>query len=166
MEIKNLTAVSLKMLYFAFVFPHLLYRIEIYGNTYQSHMSKLVKLNNKILRILQNAPLKSLTLSLYKNYNTLPIPLLHDFHILLFVHKFLYHGNKMPYIFASYFTQNTSVHHYNTREKYSLHLVNSYTDFGKRLVKFKGSRLWNNLSDSVKILNSIPAFKNSLKIIY
>jgi len=59
------------MLYFAFVFPHLLYGIEIYGNTYQSHLSKLVKLKNKILRILQNAPLKSLTLSLYKNYNPL-----------------------------------------------------------------------------------------------
>ena len=103
------------MLYFAFVFPHLLYGIEIYGNTYQSHLSKLVKLNNKIVRILQNAPLKSHTLSLYKNYNTLPLPLLHDFQI-LFVHKFLYHGNKMPSIFASYFTQNTSVHHYNTRE--------------------------------------------------
>jgi len=40
----------LKMLYFAFVFPHLLYGIEIYGNTYQSHLSKLVKLNNKIRR--------------------------------------------------------------------------------------------------------------------
>ena len=153
----------LKMLYFAFVFPHLLYGIEIYGNTYQSHLSKLVKLNNKILRILQNAPLKSHTLSLYKNYNTLPLPLLHDFQILLFVHKFLYHGNKMPSIFASYFTQNTSVHHYNTREKYSLHLDNPHTDFGKRLIKFKGSRLWNNLPDSVKTLNSIPAFKNSLK---
>jgi len=126
-------------------------------------MSKLVKLNNKILQILQNAPLKLLTLSLYKNYNTLPIPLLHDFQILLFVHKFLYHGNKMPSIFTSYFTQNTSVHHYNTREKHSLHLYNPHTDFGKRLAKFKGSRPWNNLPDSVKILNSIPAFKNSFK---
>jgi len=47
------------------------------------------------------------------------------------------------------------------REKHSLHLYNPHTDFGKRLVKFKGSRLWNNLR--VKILNSIPAFKNSLK---
>jgi len=27
-----------------------------------------------------------------------------------------------PSIFASYFTQNTSVYHYNTREKYSLNL--------------------------------------------
>jgi len=37
----------LKMLYFAFVFPHFLHGIEIYGNTYQSHLSKPVKLNNK-----------------------------------------------------------------------------------------------------------------------
>jgi len=71
----------------------------------------------------------------------LPLPLLHYFQILLFVHKFLYHGNKMPSISASYFTQNTSVHHYNTTEKYSLHLDHPHTDFGKRLVKFKGSRL-------------------------
>ena len=69
----------------------------------------------------------------------------------------------MPSISASYFTQNTSVHHYNTTEKYSLHLDHPHTDFGKRLVKFKGSRLWNNLPDSVKTLNSISAFKNSLK---
>jgi len=70
------------------------------------------------------------------------------------------------FLFVSYFTQNTSVHHYRTREKHSLHLYNPHTDFGKRLGKFKGSRLWNNLPDSVKILNSIPAFKIVFKIIY
>jgi len=109
-----------KMLYFACVFPHLLYGIEIYGNTYQSHLSELVKLNNKILRILQNAPLKFHTLSSYKNYNTLPLPLLHDIQILLFVHKFLYHGNKIPSIFVSYFTQNTSVHQLQYERKIQL----------------------------------------------
>jgi len=39
---------------------------------------------------------------------------------------------------------------------------NPHTDFGKCLIKFKGSRLWINLPDSVKIMNSIPAFKHSL----
>jgi len=46
----------------------------------------------------------------------------------------------MPSIFASYFTQNTSVHNYNTREKYSLHFDNPHTEFGKRFVKFKDSK--------------------------
>jgi len=45
----------LKKLYFAFVFPHLLYGIEIYGNTYQSHLSKLVKLNNEILNTIKSS---------------------------------------------------------------------------------------------------------------
>jgi len=81
------------------------------------------KLNNKIFRILQNAPLKSHTLSLYINYNTLPIPLLHDFQILLSVHKFLYHSNKMPSTFASYFIQSSLVCHayVSTRQYYNTH---------------------------------------------
>ena len=43
-----------KMMYFAFVYGHLCYGIEIYGNTYHSYLNKLIILNNKILRILQN----------------------------------------------------------------------------------------------------------------
>jgi len=42
--------------YYAFVHPHLLYGIEIYGNTHRSYFNKLMVLNNKLLRILQNAP--------------------------------------------------------------------------------------------------------------
>ena len=42
----------LKMLYFAFVHPHLLHGIEIYANTSLVHLSKILTLNNKILRIL------------------------------------------------------------------------------------------------------------------
>jgi len=132
----------LKMLYFAFVFPHLLYGIEIYNNTYQSHLSELVKLNNKTLRILQNAPLKSLTLSLYKNYNILPIPLLHDFQILVFVHKFLYHGNKMLSIFASYFTQihlyTITIREQNTAYIYITHTLIVYSNEQLYLCVLKG----------------------------
>ena len=35
----------LRMIYFAFVHPHILYSIEIYGNTYQTHLSRLMILN-------------------------------------------------------------------------------------------------------------------------
>ena len=41
----------LKVLYFSFVHPHILYGIEIYANTYTSYLDKLLKLNNKLLRI-------------------------------------------------------------------------------------------------------------------
>jgi len=41
----------LKMIYFAFVHSHLLYGIETYCNTYETFLSKLVILNNKLLRL-------------------------------------------------------------------------------------------------------------------
>jgi len=45
----------LATIYYAIVHPHLLYGIEIYGNTHRSYLNKSMVLNNKLLRILQNA---------------------------------------------------------------------------------------------------------------
>ena len=39
-------------LYFSFVYPHLLYGIEVFGNASKSSLDKLCKLNNKLIRIL------------------------------------------------------------------------------------------------------------------
>jgi len=49
---------GLKDIYYTFVYPHLLNGIELYGNTKASYLDKLIKLNNKLLRILQSKPLE------------------------------------------------------------------------------------------------------------
>ena len=56
----------------------------------------LVNLNNKILRILQNKSIRTPVIELYKSYDTLSPSQLHDYQILLFVHKILYHADKLP----------------------------------------------------------------------
>ena len=63
----------LKNIYFAFVYPHILYGVEIYANTFDTYLDRLRKLNNKILRIMQNQPKRSHVFDLYKNYNLLPL---------------------------------------------------------------------------------------------
>ena len=45
----------IKQIYYALVHPHLLYGIEVYENTFNSYIDPLLKLNNKILRILQKS---------------------------------------------------------------------------------------------------------------
>jgi len=60
-----------KMVYFAFVHSHLIYGIEIYENTYKNHLSKLM-INNKILRLLQKAPINTRITQLCTNFNTMP----------------------------------------------------------------------------------------------
>jgi len=65
-----LPATVLQTIYFAFVHPHILYGIEMYGSASISHLVKLCKLNNKLLRILQRRDLCTRTEELYKKYFT------------------------------------------------------------------------------------------------
>ena len=73
----------LRTLYFAFVHLHIAYGIELYANTAVTHLNKLLILNNKLLRILQNKPYNYPSNELYTAYKTLSIPDLHIQEILL-----------------------------------------------------------------------------------
>jgi len=57
------------MIYIAFVYPYLTHGIEIYGNTYMTHLNRLMKVNNRILRVLQKASPDTPVLQLYKKCN-------------------------------------------------------------------------------------------------
>ena len=97
----------LKVLYFSFIDSELLYGVEIYGNSCGTVFSKLTMLNNKILRILQNKPYDTRTTDLYRTYCTLPILKLHEFRVLLLMHKFVHHKDKLPNAFNNYFVSTT-----------------------------------------------------------
>ena len=74
----KLQYVWLRNIYYAFVHPYLMYAIEIYANTYITYLDKLVKINNKLLRILAT-PVSQL----YTSFNLLSIDRLHMLQILL-----------------------------------------------------------------------------------
>ena len=127
----------LKSVYFSLVHSHFIYGIEIYANTYAKYLDPLIKINNKILRILQNKELKTPINQLYINYHTLPIPKLHDLHILLFMHKYNFDKNNFPTLFHNYFKLNSNVHDHNTRQKEMMHTEKFENSYGKRSIKYR-----------------------------
>ena len=162
-KIRNMLNLDiLKMIYFSFVHSHFVYGIEIYANTYMKNINKLVILNNKILRILQNVSRDTHIVELYTKFNTLHIPALHNCQILKLVHKFTYHHDKLPAIFSNYFTRNYMFHSYNTRTKDSLRVDLFASSMGQRSIKYKGSTLWNTLPEEVKSITSTVSFVNKL----
>ena len=126
-------------------------------------LKKLITLNNKLLRILQNKTNKFTVKDLYLNFDTLAIPELHTRQLLILVHKFLHHPHLLPTAFANYFTSNSTIHQHNTREKENLILASVSKDFGKRRVKIKASKLWNQLPLSLKDSCSVKQFGSKLK---
>ena len=91
--------------------------IILFNTTNPSNINGLKILNDKILRILLNRSRRTHIIDLYTCYSTIPINLLHKYQILLFVHKFAHHSNRLPLVFASYFTQNKLIHQHGTRDK-------------------------------------------------
>jgi len=150
------------MLYFAFVHSHFLYGIKVYGNTSKNNINKLMILNNKILRIVQNKPLQYRVLNLYKKYNTLPLPELHNYQLLCLVHKYHYRNDKMPVIFSNYFSSNKDIHHHRTRSSSLLHLSSVCTSVGTKSTKFKASQLWNTLPETLRKIKNFNSFKTEL----
>ena len=62
---QKLPPATLKLLYFSFVYPHILYGIEAYANTFLTNLHDVIILNNRILRILQHKKFNSDTKELY-----------------------------------------------------------------------------------------------------
>ena len=123
----------LRMIYFAFVHSHLLYGVEVYANT-TNHLSKLITLNNKLLRILQYKSLKTYNSELYKTYFTLPLELLHNF-------KYYYLFKNMCTIevscllfFSTYFEENKLLHCHDTRQKNDFHTYAVQSEIGKKTI--------------------------------
>ena len=142
-----------RQVYFAFVHSHILYAVEIYANTHKSHLDRLIKLNNKLLRIIQNKPRKTHLTELYENYSKFPLPLLYQQNLILFAHKILHCPQKLPDLFRQYINKNDDIHTHNTRLKDSTHLYRPTTDFGKRSLKFRAAKYYNELYLRILSLN-------------
>jgi len=72
-----------------------------YANTYITYLDMLVKINNKLLRMLQNQPFATPMSQLYTSFNLLSIDKLHILQILLLVFKCLYHSDLVPSIYLT-----------------------------------------------------------------
>ena len=72
----------------------------------------------------------------------------------------------LPFVFKNYFTQNYTVHKYNTKQSYDLFLqLRCYSSLSKKLIKFKASQLWNQLPNELKENKHSLSFKQQLKSI-
>ena len=75
-----------------------------------------------------------------------------------------YHHKKLPHIFDDYFTMNSDVHVYSTRQSHLLHTPKYSTELRKRSFKCKAVSVWNDIHKALKSVNiAIGTFKDHLK---
>ena len=129
---------ALITLYYSFVYPYLTYCNHIWGATYVSNLKKLMKLQNRIVRVFSNAKYRESADPLYK---TLGIMKFVDINKYLIAHFMFRYCNKK--LFNSYFEYNSHYHNYNTRSAQHFHTPQIQTDLAETAIKYRGAIIRN-----------------------
>jgi len=153
----------LNNLYYALIYPFLMYGIIAWGNTYQTTLQPLYLLQKKVVRIITFSKFDEHSDPIFKHLNFVKIFDLVIFKISIFMYK--YNSKLLPCAFESFFTTIDKVHGYNTRaaSKKFLYLPKARTNYGKFNIRFQGPKIWNSIDESVKKL-SLNQFKKKLKV--
>ena len=105
---------SLKLIYYALVYPYLTYGNLIWGNTYKSRFQKFVNVQKKIVRLMT-----------FKSYFNHSKPIFNDLQILnlyqinyyltsLFMIRY-FHLQNLPELFVNNFLTNKKIHNHNKK---------------------------------------------------
>ena len=109
--------------------------------------------------------LKTNNIELYKYYDTPPLPLLHNYQILLFLQRFYHHSYTLPDVFVTYFTKISSIHNYSIRGKRNLYFTTTETQTGKKLSRIKVAYYGINFPKALKQLSLWLSLNIELEII-
>ena len=136
-------------LYNSYVFPYLIYCVEIWGNTCTTHLDPLIKLQKKIIRVISFSPYKSHTDPLFKNMKILSLNKIVVHRIGMQMYK--YHHNTLPDVIIDLFTEHKTKHHHNTRHKHNFRHPLGKQEYMYRNFSFKGIYVWNYITSATNI---------------
>ena len=133
---------SLLTLYYSLVHTDFLYALPIWASTCQTYLLNLKRLQNKVIRIIAKAPLKSKLTRQYKKYQILK---LEDLILEIGKIMYLFSHDKLPTRFCHYFYYSASSYTYTTRNSStnSLYLPRFTTGRTQRSIKYIGVKVWN-----------------------
>ena len=95
------------------VYSHLIYCVEVWGNAAEIHLNSLLKVQKKVIKNIKSLPYRAPSRPVFKDLNILTITQIHQYHILIFVFKYL--KDMLPITFHNFYKLNRSVIYRETR---------------------------------------------------
>lgn len=137
--------------YYAFCYPYLSQNVVVWGKTSNIYLDPLIKQQKRIIRIMSDAA--------YLEHTT---PLFYKLGLLKFCD--IYQFNILVYSFRSLKSNKFSVQHtFNTRNRQRASSKFQRLAITQRSINFTGPKLWNDLPEYLKSIDSLYVFKKALK---
>ncbi len=158
---KVLSLKTITSLYYSFLYPYIIYGIEVWGTTYDYNINALLKLQKRAVRILTGSSFNSHSKVLFNRCNILQIQKIYINYVMIFMFKYIQH--KLPSMFNEMFQLNQNIHEHYTRQQNKLHVPRPNTTAVSKSIRYRGVFLWNTLSTNFKTNVTLFTFKKELK---
>ena len=156
----------LRVIYFALVDSHLHYCNIIWGKASENILKPLVKLQEKIIKIICFAPHDQSNVdTLFRDLKLLNLQQLNKLVKAKFIFK--YRNQKLPSSFNQILTANTG-HRYALRSQITQEFkcIWGKTIFGMKMLQYDGVQLWNAIPLDIRDANSIRNFTKKFKSLF
>ena len=150
---------TLKNLYFTYVYPYLIYCVEVWGNACDTHLEPIIKIQKRCIRTITFSCYFEQTEPLFKELEILSFKKLVIQRILLMMFK--YSLGIVPKPITLLFTRNDEVHHHNTRHSSLLHPMIGRTETTYKTFRSQAILIWNYISKQIPINVTITCFKKT-----
>ena len=148
-------------LYNTLILSYINYGILAWGSAAATTINRLLILQKRALRIVNNSHYFAHTNPFFVKHKSLKINDLYNLQLGSFMFQLVH--NELPKCLTSMFTSNKLVHSYSTRQASLFHIPLTRSSLAQRTTKYTGPKLWNSLDNSLRKLNNIKSFKNKLK---
>ena len=150
-----------RTLYFSFVFSYIYYCAEIYGNVPLSSLKPLQLIQNRVLRALQYKNKYFPINEMHRDYEILKIQDIVEYKQNKIIHSLLTGAKRLPVVLKKLIVPAKSIHQYRTRRNNSVYEVKPCRPLGRRLLKCKASKNWNDLPHDITVQPSHGEFKTA-----
>ena len=153
---------SLNKIYYALIYPHLMYCNILWGNGYKSVIHNLFLLQKRAVRIMCNVNYRHHTVSLFMKAKILKLNDLCIYGIGLFVYKCV--NDFLPNIRNSFLIRNPkTAMAYELRIKKEFIITKFRTKLRERFIIINGPRIWQTIPEEISEVTKLSNFKNHLK---
>ena len=152
----KLTEVSIRLVYHALIYSHIIYCIPIWGNAYRCHLRPVLLAQKRAVRTMTYSARYENTLPIFNRLKLLRIDFLHKYFSSLMIHKFVHHN----YIQGVFTTQQND---YNLRNPNVIVQYGSNSSLYLKCVIYSAPSIWNNLNQGLRDIVNINSFKYRMK---
>ena len=139
---------TLITLYYAFLYPLLLYCAITWGNAPASTLWPLFRIQKRAIRLIRNIRKRDSTSKHFKDLNILKVPDIYQLQAATFMYNYAY--GKLPSAFATFFNPIGGVHGHNTRGDHLYRPPLYKTSLGNSFIKKTGIPIWTKIRQQIK----------------